>query len=81
LDDQLWKLLHQRAHKERTTVSELVRQAVRDQYLGNLEKRREAMDSLVGLWKDRDDLGDSTEYVRDLRRGTRTERLSGGRTD
>ena len=34
LDDQLWGALHARAQNEKTTVSELVRQAVRERYLG-----------------------------------------------
>ena len=80
LDDELWNVLHARAKQERTTVSELVRQVVRERYLGDLEGRRKAMEAIVGLWKDRD-ITDSTEYVRGLRRGTRLERLSGGSSD
>jgi hypothetical protein len=54
----------------------LVRQAARERYLGNLDERREAMEAIVGIWKDRTDLPDSTEeYVRSLRRDTRIERL------
>jgi hypothetical protein len=53
-----------------------VRQAARERYLGNLDERRKAMEALVGIWKDRTDLPDSTEeYVRSLRRDTRLERL------
>ena len=47
LDDQLWGALHTRAQSEKTTVSELVRQAVRERYIGNLETRRAAMQSFV----------------------------------
>ncbi|MFY9676641.1 MAG: ribbon-helix-helix protein, CopG family [Terriglobales bacterium] len=76
LDDDLWNALHTRARKQRTTISDLVRQAVRDRYLGNLEERRKAMEGLVGIWKDRTDLPDSTEeYVRGMRRDTRREGL------
>jgi hypothetical protein len=76
LDDDLWNALHTRARKQRTTISDLVRQAVRDRYLGNLEERRKAMEGLVGIWKDRTDLPDSTEeYVRSMRRDTRLKRL------
>ena len=42
LDDQLWGALHARARTEKTTVSELVRQAVRERYLGDREQRRAA---------------------------------------
>jgi len=76
LDDDLWNTLHTRARSEGTTISDLVRQAVRERYLGNLDERREAMEAIVGIWKDRTDLPDSTEeYVRSLRRDTRIERL------
>jgi hypothetical protein len=76
LDDDLWDALHARARSQRTTMSDLVRQAVRDRYLGNLEERRKAMEAFVGIRKDRKDLPDSTEeYVRRLRRDTRLERL------
>jgi hypothetical protein len=72
----LWDALHARARSQRTTISNLVRQAARERYLGNFEARRKAMEALVGIWKDRTDLPDSTEeYVRSLRRDTRLERL------
>ena len=76
LDDDLWNVLRTRARKEGTTVSDLVRQAARERYLGKLEERREAMQALVGIRKDRSELSDSVEYVRRLRRGSRVERLS-----
>ena len=76
LDDDLWNALHNRARIEKTTISHLVRQAARERYLGNLDERRKAMNALVGIWKDRTDLPESTEeYVRSLRRDTRMERL------
>ena len=76
LDDDLWNALHTRARREGTTISDLVRRAARERYLGNLDERREAMEAIVGIWKDRTDLPDSTEeYVRSLRRDTRMERL------
>lgn len=75
LEDDLWQALHDRAAQHGTTVSELVRVAARDRYLGNREKRREAMMSIVGLWKDRTDLDDTDTIIRRLRRDTRSERL------
>jgi hypothetical protein len=76
LDDDLWNALHARARRQGTTISDLVRQAARERYLGNLDERREAMLGIVGIWKDRTDLPDSTEeYVRNLRRDDRLERL------
>jgi hypothetical protein len=76
LDDDLWNALHNRARTEKTTISNLVRQAARERYLGNLDERRKAMLAFVGIRKHRKDLPDSTEeYVRGLRRDTRMERL------
>ena len=75
LEDDLWQALHDKAAQDGTTVSELVRVAARDRYLGNREKRREAMISIVGLWKDRTDLEDTETVIRRLRRDTRAERL------
>ena len=76
LDDDLWDALHAQARSQGTTISDLVRQAARARYLGNLDERREAMLAFVGIRKDRKDLPESTEeYVRSLRRDTRLERL------
>jgi len=71
LDDDLWNVLRARAREEGTTVSDLVRQAARERYLGKLEERRQAMQALVGIRKDRSELSDSVEYVRRLRHGRR----------
>jgi Arc/MetJ family transcription regulator len=76
LDDDLWAALHSRARQEDTTVSDLVRQAVRERYLGSLAARKTAMQAVVGIWKDRADIGDTKAYVRGLRRGTRLKRLT-----
>ncbi|MGD1064208.1 MAG: CopG family transcriptional regulator [Terracidiphilus sp.] len=75
LEEDLWKALHARARRERTSVSELVRQATRDRYLRHSEDRQSALMGIVGLWKDRTDLPDSETYVRNLRKGTRLKRL------
>jgi hypothetical protein len=75
LDDDLWSALHAQAHRQGTTVSDLVRQAARERYLGKLDERRDAMLAFVGIRKERSDLPDSTEYIRSLRRGKRIERL------
>ena len=75
LDDDLWKALHARARLSGSTISELVRKAVRERYLGRLDQRKRAMQAAVGLWKDREDIGDSAAFVRKLRRGTRLQRI------
>jgi hypothetical protein len=78
LDEDLWTVLHAKALLEGSTISELVRVALRNHYLGNLEQRRAAMMAIVGLWKDRDDLEETETMVRKLRSGTRLKRAQAG---
>lgn len=75
LDDQLWGALHARARSEKTTISELVRQAARERYLGRQETRIAAMQNFVAIRKSRARTADSSEEVRQLRRGSRLDRL------
>jgi hypothetical protein len=75
LDEELWTALHARALVEGATISELVRVAVRDRYLGNQEERRAAMLGIVGLWKDRSTAEDTESFIRNLRDDDRGERL------
>jgi Arc/MetJ family transcription regulator len=74
LDDQLWSALHARARSEKTTISDLVRQAVRERYLGSHEQRMAAMQRFVGSSKSAPAM-DSVEEVRRIRRGVRLDRL------
>ena len=76
LNEDIWKLLHIRSRQQGTSISELVRQAVRDKYGSSPARRRQAMQALVGMWKDRKDLPDSTAYVRRLRKGKRLRRIA-----
>lgn len=75
LNEDLWKALHIRSRQQGTSISELVRQAVRDRYGSSPASRRQAMQALVGIRKDRKDLPDSTAYVRRLRKGKRLRRI------
>ena len=43
LDDNLWNALHASARSRKTSISELVREAVRERYLGNRDERMKAM--------------------------------------
>ena len=56
LDDDLWNALHAIAESSGTSISELVRQAVRERYVGKLEERRKAMQAFVGIRQDRSQL-------------------------
>ena len=77
LDENVWKALQIQARQTRTSISELVRQAVRDKYGISPAKRREAMQAWVGIWKDRKDLPGTEAYVRQLRKGGRRRRRLG----
>jgi hypothetical protein len=76
LDEQLWKSLRVQARNTGTTVSELVRETLRERYWGDLQKRKQAMQALIGRRKNRDDFDDAETDVRDLRRGSRLDRLN-----
>jgi len=76
LDDHLWKTLHARARSRRTTVSALVREAVRERYLGPRDERMKAMQAFVGIRKPAPGEPDAVEIVRGLRGGDRLDRLA-----
>jgi hypothetical protein len=76
LDDQLWGALHALAQRENKTISELVRQAVRERYVGSAEQRLFAMQSFVGVRKSRAGDTNAIEEVRRLRKGSRIDRLA-----
>ena len=75
LDDDMWIALQIRARQYKTTISELIRQAVREKFLPGA-KRKEAMPSAIGLRKDRTDLPETERYVRQLRKGSRLNRVA-----
>jgi hypothetical protein len=75
LDDHLWNALHARARSRKTTVSELVREAVRERYLGRRDEQMKAMQAFVGTREERSEPVDAVEYARRLRRSGRLDRL------
>jgi hypothetical protein len=75
LEDDLWAALHVRSRQAGLSISELVRQAIRERYFGRQVKRREAMEGVVGIRRDRSDVEDTDAYVRRLRKGTRLKRI------
>ena len=76
MNEDIWKALHIHSRQRGTSISELVRQAVREKYASSPADRRQAMQALVGLWKDRKDLPDAEKYVRRLRKGKRLRRMA-----
>ena len=75
LDDHLWDALHNRAIAEQTTLSELVRKAVREKYFGSYEERRKAMQDFVGTRIVTSQSIPAEDYIRNLRRGSRLDKL------
>jgi hypothetical protein len=76
LDDHLWSALHTQARSRKTSVSELVREAMRERYLGKREEQAKAMQEFVGIRKDSAEPVDAVKYIRSLRRGNRLGRLN-----
>jgi hypothetical protein len=71
LNEDIWKALHIRSRQLGTSISELVRQAIREKYGSSSAARTQAMQAIVGLWKDRSDLAHTDSYVRRLRKSKR----------
>ena len=71
LDEDLWDTLHEHARSQKTTVSELVRRAVRERCIGNHGQRMKAMQAFVGIRKQSPQTPDAADQVRSLRRGER----------
>src|SRR5260370_37255492 len=76
LDDHLWNALHARARSRKTTISELVREAVRERYLGRRDEQMKAMQEFVRIRKEGSKPVDAVEYVLSLGVGDRLDRLN-----
>lgn len=76
LEDDLWAALHAKARLDGSTISELVRVAVRDRYMGNQKQRRDAMLGAVGLWKNRAGMESTESLIRSMRDDRRQQRLA-----
>lgn len=71
LDHELHARLKALARRRGRSVSELVREAlVQVDGPSPIEQQLRTTEATAGLWRDRDDLGDTDEYLRQLRRGT-----------
>ena len=75
LDDRLWEALHAQARDRKTTISELVREAARQRYLSGRDEQRRAMREFVGSGGRLSGAADSAQYIRDLRRSDRLDRI------
>ncbi len=74
LDEELSDKLIEISRKEKRTISQLVREALKTVYLK--EKRPDILETLQrckGIWKDRRGL-DTDNFIRELRRDTKRKR-------
>ena len=69
LDEAIHRRLKALARRQGRTLSDLVRDAlVRAYGRSHADEEAATLRAIEGLWRDRNDIGDSTEYVRRLRR-------------
>ena len=75
LDEEMSRLLAAESRRRGTTVSAMVRDAVAATYgRGAATNRGAIIRRLAGVWADRPDLGDTEEFIRNLRSSGRTDR-------
>jgi hypothetical protein len=75
IDEALHERLRDLAVKQDRTISELVRDAlVRAYGQTDTATRLKTLKAIEGIWRDREDLGATDEFVRRLRRDTRRSR-------
>ncbi len=75
LDETIHRHLQNLARRQRRTISELVREALTRMYGLGADERAATLRGIEGLWRDREDFGDTSAYVRRLRRDTHRLRL------
>jgi predicted DNA-binding protein len=68
LDEDMKDELDRLSHKRRVTISGLIRHAIQ-QYLGKESSSfPQAVERSFGIWSHREDIGESSAYVRRIRR-------------
>jgi hypothetical protein len=76
LDEDMARTLETMSRQKGTTISELVRESLRARYMQDRKLDKVAIArSLIGIWKNREDLKDIDSYVRKLRKGSRLKRF------
>jgi len=68
IEDWAWAALQAVANEKGIPVSELIRSAVEEKYLRLPAARLEAFRAWQAPWHDREDIGNASEYVSQLRR-------------
>lgn len=76
LDEEMARTLGALSRQRGTTVSELVRESVRERYMSKKDVDKVFLArQLGGVWHNRRDLADIPDTVRRLRKGRRLKRL------
>ena len=75
LEDWAWTALQSAANRKGVSVSDLIRGAIEEKYLRTAAERVRAFRQWKAPWRDRDDIGETAAYVRQLREDDRLERL------
>jgi hypothetical protein len=77
MEEDVWKTLEMTAREQRCSISGLVRRAGREKYVSSPSRKSELLKAIVGIWRDRNDLGRGDAFVRKLRKGERLRRIHG----
>ncbi|MFH0774841.1 MAG: hypothetical protein V2A53_05020 [bacterium] len=76
LEEDQWRNLSMAKEIRHLTIAELIRQAIDTVYAKKenlcFEK---ALDDITGLWVARQDIGSTSDYLRNIRKDDRIERL------
>ena len=79
LDEEMARTLETLSRQRGTTVSKLVRESLQERYMHGKELDKVALArDLIGIWKNRRDLGNVDGALRRLRKGSRLKRLKIG---
>jgi metal-responsive CopG/Arc/MetJ family transcriptional regulator len=79
LDEKLASILDAVSRQRRTTISELVRECIREKFGAKQEVDRVSLSrQIAGIWRNRHEVSNTAEYVRMLRRDSRRKRLKLG---
>jgi hypothetical protein len=79
IDEEMAKILSTLSRQRGITVSELVREGLRERYMqGKDIDKAELARTLVGIWENRPNLKAIHSIMRKLRKGSRLKRLVNG---
>lgn len=79
LDEEMAKTLAALSRQTGRTVSDLVRESLKERYMSGKELDKGSLARQIGgIWSKRKDIGDIDSFIRGLRKGKRLRRLGIG---